>query len=202
MNKSMEDFKQLYDKISVEDSAAMGLLNAQKTREHGVAGVYPYISFRGFDDLWELFEALTLKFRGKENVKFLDVGAGTGRIPKLGKEYGFGKSVGVEFFEPYVKAGRKFHKLSESELLVKDGFTLTRGFLQDFNVIYTYMPIVDSRKMTQLHSHLVFEADWNTVFVEMLPRYYPMAVYEGNKLGQVLGKHYFVSFQHIEEGGF
>ena len=201
INEDFEQFRKLYEEISATDYAAKGVLNAQGNREHNVRGVYPYIAYQGMDDLWELFESLSRKFLGKENVKFLDVGAGTGRIVDLARKFGFGKSVGVEFYEPYVIAGRKFHKLGESDLLVKDAFKLNYDFLKDFNVIYTYMPIRDGRKMCQLHCQLVSEAGWNTIFVEMLPRYYPVAVYEGNKLGQALGKHYFTSFQHVDVGG-
>lgn len=196
MNKN--SFIKLYDEICEKDGAAKALLNAQRNREHNVPGVYPYIAFQDEHDLWDLFQALFQKFKGKENVRFLDVGAGTGRIVDLARKYGFGKAVGVEFFEPYVIAGKEMHKLGESDLLVEDAFNLKWDFLKDFNVIYTYMPIRDSRKMSQLHCHLVAEAGWKTIFVEMLPQYYPVAVYMGNKLGEALGRYHFSSFQHMD----
>ncbi len=174
MNKipTFDEFSKLYRDITDGDDE-IGY-QIRKENPHNVIGSYPYIPFHDDDTLYYIFvKMLENKQKSYMPLTLLDVGAGTGRIIHLAKFMGIAAK-GIEFHEPYVTTGRKLYGLSEEELIVQDAFTLTPKFLEQFSVIYTYMPLYDSVKMTGLHCHLASNARRGTTLVEMLPSYYPM----------------------------
>lgn len=151
-------------------------------------GAYPYIPFHGVSNLYDLFINLVeyhQKRAYKKRLKptLLDVGAGTGRIVTLAKFMGI-DAKGIELNSDCVIEGRKLYGLSEKELMVKDAFELDREFLEQFDVIYTYMPIAEPGLMGKLHMHLYATAGIWTVLAEMLPQYYPV------KLAKKLDDHW------------
>ena len=146
-------------------------------------GYFPYIPYVYLSDLYMVFleiwmRNLEYKQVDKE-IRFLDVGCGTGRVVKLAEIFGF-KSFGVECLENVAMIGRNAYGLSEERLIWADAFDLDEEFLSRFDAIYTYMPIADRELMGKLHMHLVSKSRkndssyGNTLFVEMLPRYYPV----------------------------
>ena len=143
-------------------------------------GSYPYIPFSADAALYDLFEKIS-KMRASETtvierdkISLLDVGCGTGRIVWLAKKFGL-SAKGLEYHEPYVKLGKEYFGLSDEDLMVGNAFDLKYDFLKQFRVIYTYMPLYKPVEMTRLHFSMYYEAARHTIFVEMLPSYYPMS---------------------------
>ena len=167
-------------------------------------GYFPYISIYT-DRLYPMFCRVMEHFsdsRSVDEIRFLDVGAGTGRIVRLAKEFGF-QAEGIEYHSPYVEAGRKAHGLSEEELMVGDAFDLDSRFYRQFDVIYTFMPILDKKLMCKLHTHLVYEATadaFPVLFVEMLPEYYPLNCMPKVKKDNIEG--YFLKLLSYGSAGF
>lgn len=170
------EFADLYKKIDEKDRQLIRKLDYEGKLRHGVRESYDYIPNHGTKGLYEAFShiKITLENAYRHDIGFIDVGAGTGRIVKLAKEFGFNPVCGVEFQEQYVKLGRKEYRLSDKELVVKDAFTLDAEFLKDFRAVYTYMPLIDRKRMSALCFHLNNIAKESTVFVEMLPEYFPL----------------------------
>lgn len=187
-NISKEDFCKADDLLREKDHAIRIALSAENAYYHGVQESYPYISFSNPEILWQLFDALSQHFGGKEKVRFIDVGCGTGRIVKLARIYGLGKVHGLEFHKPYVDKGIKEFGLSLEDFTVGDAFDTTPEFLDRFNCIYTYMPIHDRKKMGFLALHLASNSVWNTVHVEMLPDYFPVCNFDYTAAGRILGE--------------
>lgn len=152
-----------------------------------VKGSYPYIAFHDEQRLCDFFRMLLQKHQSvypNRPLKLLDVGAGTGRIVYLAKRFGI-PAMGIEYHEPYVKLGREYFGLSEEELVVGDAFEMSVEFLAPITVIYTYMPLYNPLKMSELHFSMYHKTQYGTVFAEMLPSYYPMN--EFRRLPQNLG---------------
>lgn len=195
--KSYKDFLEILTELDSQDDKLRNKFDSSDTHHH-VQESWPYIPQHSDHRLYQfvvmceqlgkylaeyksLTEATASLF-GRPDLqlpqkafclKVLDVGAGTGRIVKLLKECGI-NAAGIEFFEPYAEAGRKKFKLSEQELIVGDAFKMTPEFLQEFNVIYTYMPIKNPRRMSELHVQLFHTTSCSTVLTEMYPVYYPL----------------------------
>lgn len=173
------DFPYYLDKLSAKDGAVIRDLDNENKLYHRVKESYHYIPQTGDFELWSLVNFLHNRVRiNYSNTPFphpvvLDVGAGTGAKVRMFKDCGF-SAAGIEFQYEYVKAGRKAHKLSHNELLWMNAFNITEEFLEGFSVIYTYMPLHNTKRMTELHNILWQKAQLGTIFVEMLPRYYPM----------------------------
>jgi SAM-dependent methyltransferase len=177
-------FEKFVEEIREKDLDLIHSLDASNTFYHGVQESYPYIPFIHSQELRFFIEMLKNRRQEFEWEKHkiptpcvLDVGAGTGRIVKILKEFGI-QAVGIEFHEPYVKLGREAYGLSEQELVLGDAFEMTREFLAGFNCIYTYMPLCSGKRMTELHFSIFQKILPNTIMVEMLPNYYPMSQFK------------------------
>lgn len=185
--KTYEEFKEIYNRITNIDEPVTYALHRGKPHGHeGKKEYYPYIPLHGAKELYEVFckvvEAQTdtnkyIDGRVLESLEFWDIGAGTGRIVQLAKEFGIKNTRGLEYCQEYVHAGRELYGFSSEELMCMDGFDVDHKFMQNVGIVYTYMPIAKSELMTKLHCHLVSLAAWGTAFVEMLPSYYPMSQY-------------------------
>jgi SAM-dependent methyltransferase len=165
---------------------------------------YPYIPYDAVENLWDVFQFILYekKFYGMKYVEFdlIDIGAGTGRIVALAKYVGL-SAVGLEYHAPYVELGRKYMELSEEELLVGDAFQIEKEFLQKISNIYTYMPLHNHARMTELHFSLFLKARPSANFLEMLPIYHPMNMakflgksvekFPGMHIGVVTKSHYY-----------
>lgn len=187
----LKDFAEQAFQIDKVDIEAENLLEISQegvkaSKENNQKGYFPYVPFSsGGVYFYELFTELYAKYihgvswMGRDKIKtptFLDVGAGTGRIVKLAKTFGF-NARGIEYQQEYVNVGRKMHNLGPDELICMDAFDLTTETLKDVDIIYTYMPIGQSNLMTNLHLWLVKESMNDTLFVEMLPSYYPVVMF-------------------------
>lgn len=180
-----EEFLEQYNEIDQKDEATVEVLRRRGQYSHGDKFAYTYIPLNSARSLWNVFEGITNYFLDKNKFRkddpiiphLLDMGAGTGRIVKLAKAYGL-KASGAEFYEPYVRLGREIHGLSEDELFVLNGFDATGSMLNKYNVIYTYMPISFPTEMSRLAAHLNYEAAYGTIFVEMLPSYWPLRMFK------------------------
>jgi SAM-dependent methyltransferase len=170
----------LTDKI---DLGIRGKMNDAGIYNHEVKESSPYIPFHHVEKLYELFSGIRrLEDILCRKISLLDVGAGTGRIVYLAKKCGI-SAKGIEFHKPYVEAGRKAFKLSKDELQVQNAFDLSVEFILQFGVIYTYIPIKDISRMTELHFSLVNkiqsfkekdeEGIHSVIFTEMCRVYYP-----------------------------
>lgn len=152
-------------------------------------GRYPYIRFPYPREIYDMFKLLYEKTQGGCR-NFLDVGCGTGRMLKLAELWGF-NSFGVEIEEKFVEPGLKAYKIPKNRITIKDANLLDYEFLKEFNIIYTYMPIRDMEKMSLLHLNLWNNAEKYTIFVETLPRYYPLNIInhsEGRNLAYLLNE--------------
>lgn len=180
MNKFPEyfEFLQESEKCDRIDKQILEKLGAES--KHRVEGRFSYIPFQEERTLYDMFQEIRKRldynfYTRDYPTKFLDVGAGTGRIVRLAKFCGI-DAVGVEFYQPYVEEGRKMMELGQDSLICRDAFTLDAEFLREFLVIYTYMPISRPPDMSRLHIHLFCNIQRPTVMVEMYPYYYPMNV--------------------------
>lgn len=171
------EFRDLHQNYLKEDEEIRRALRDTEQFNHKIVGSFPYIPYTGTRTLYEIFSGIREAYENRtyypDGGKFLDIGAGTGTIVKLAKDFGL-SAVGIEFHEPYVIAGRKLHGLSDEELVLENAFNLHREFLTQFQVIYTYMPLCNSDKMSELHFQIFRRLDYEAVMVEMLPNYYPM----------------------------
>jgi SAM-dependent methyltransferase len=138
-----------------------------------------YIPFGHTEDLYDAFslakdktEKNILPYGSSKKIRFLDVGAGTGRIVQIAKNFGF-DAFGIEYEQKYVKAGRKVFGFTEQELFQKDAFDIDTDFLANVDIIYTYMPVKNKELMGKLHNQLYSRAMYNTILLEMYPVYYP-----------------------------
>jgi SAM-dependent methyltransferase len=154
-----------------------------ETFKHKVDESWSYVPFLEEEKLYGLFSGIRkLEDILCQKISLLDVGAGTGRIVYLAKKCGI-SAKGIEFHQPYVESGRKAFKLSKDELQVQNAFDLSVEFLLQFGVIYTYMPLKDTARMTELHFSLVNkiqsfkekdgEGSHSVIFAEMCRVYYP-----------------------------
>lgn len=183
---SKESFVKLCKTVERLDEKLRSEIHADGIYQHGVKESYSYIPFYETHRLYELFSAIRKREEGyREEIRLLDVGAGTGRIVYLAKRCGI-SAVGIEFHAPYVEYGRTAYKLSEDELQVRNAFELEPEFLGKFRVIYTYMPLNDQLRMSELHwsmaskiQNALRSENYRVDFVEMLPRYYPMSSVSG-----------------------
>lgn len=126
-----------------------------------------------FSSFW-FFSTIMKVSKGKKpkRVKFLDVGAGSGRVIKIAKELGF-DVVGLEVITEVALQGRKIFDLSPDELIIGDAFdVVNKNFLADVDIIYTYMPIRNSATMNKLRNHLYENAKMGCILVEMLAEAY------------------------------
>ena len=177
---SKEVFRKWFcDSLEIDDRIrdslkAIGEFNHDLEQE----GSYPYIPMGACDKLYELFSRI-LQLPGYRR-KFLDVGCGTGRIVKLAQKCGI-PAKGIEYHSPYIKLGEIAFEFSSGDLIEKNAFELDYNFLKDFDIIYTYMPLYDREKMSKFHVSMVCEAKFGTIFVEMLPSYYPMNEFFGTR---------------------
>jgi hypothetical protein len=181
---SKDDFREFYNSLWELDDQNEDKLRSESKYEHEVKESFPYIPFGDFTALHTLF--VSIKSRDAERgtqTSLLDVGAGTGRIVCLAKKFGI-PAKGIEFYEPYVLLGRKTHELSDEELILGNAFDMTPEFLQEFGVIYTYMPLLDTSRMTELHFSMVnklqnrkYVHGQEIFMVEMYPMYYPMNIF-------------------------
>lgn len=177
---SLTAFRKKVELVDEIDQSIRSVI-LQDKKDHRSKESYPYIPFREDKILYFMFRKLHEGFsRYNRRFSLLDVGAGTGRIVALAKMCGI-PARGVEFHAPYVELGREFYELSPEELIVENGFNLKFDFLKEFTVIYTYMPIRNSMRMSALHFHLESQALYGTLFVEMLPAYYPMEHFKLDK---------------------
>lgn len=172
-----KEFKEYYDKIADLDYEVRHSLGISGKYSHGVDRSFTYIQFTNRKVLYWLFKQIATNYF---SPKLLDVGAGTGRIVLLAEFCGI-PAHGIEFHKPYIEAGVKFLGISPEKLYHKDAFELDYKFLQNYNVIYTYMPIADFWEMSRLHLHMVKNAEYGTTFFEMLPQYYPMKNFAGER---------------------
>ena len=179
---SLEKFRKIeqnaseIDRIATRNYSESGNYNCDR-REN--KDFWWYIPFTHTEDLFHALslvkksqEETVLPYRSNKKLKFLDVGAGTGRIVKIAKDFGF-DAFGIEYEEKYVKAGRKAFGFSEKELFQKDAFDIDADFLKDVDIIYTYMPVKNTELMGKLHTQLYSRAVYNTILLEMYPVYYP-----------------------------
>jgi SAM-dependent methyltransferase len=186
---SLEKFRKIEQKASEIDEIA--------TRNYSEVGCYYdkrenkdfwwYIPFHQTEDLFHAFsvakknlEKNVLPYRKNQNIRFLDVGAGTGRIVKIAKDFGF-DAFGIEYEEKYIKAGRNAFGFSEKELFQKDAFDIDMDLLKDVDIIYTYMPVKNEELMGKLHCQLYSRAKYQTILLEMHPVYYPTNVLDDSK---------------------
>lgn len=177
MNAIPEKFLEYLDWLDKKDDKIRAKL-PDNIYYHDVKESYPYIPERYHRELFNLISFLKTPTKAKYSERFpspvvLDVGAGTGRIVRMLIDNGI-PAAGIEFHYPYVEWGRKVHKLSYNELIWKNAFDLDAEFLSGFNVIYTYMPLCNGFRMTELHFHLWKNSAPGTIFIEMYPLYYPM----------------------------
>jgi len=181
---SMSEFADWMRESERKDDEIRHTLKAVGKYDHDLQkeGSYPYIPFHGYRYLHEVF-SMVLKEK-PERRGFVDIGCGTGRIVYLAKRCGI-PAKGLEYHEPYTKLGKEMFGLSEEDLVVGNAFDVSDKFLCGFSFIYTYMPIMNPRKMTQLHVSLMEKAGYRTTFLEMLPKYYPM------NTAQISGDHWF-----------
>lgn len=172
-----------FEKLSRQFLDKEDELELYKNREVGKPNYYPYIPFTNHNKLFDVFFMLKRFVNALNNKKpkFVDIGAGTGRIVKLAQKFGF-DAFGIEYVEKNVSIGRKLYGLSDEELFQGDAFELTRKQMADVNIVYTYMPIHDSNLMTKLHMHLATITSHRTIIAEMLPKYYPMNLFCGSNL--------------------
>ncbi len=125
-------------------------------------------------------ESLTsILLRVRENGgTFLDVGCGTGRVLALARYLLGMKVIGIECIEKVAKAGMKAYDVP---IIVGDAFDIVnQKWMADNNitVVYTYMPISNALRMTELHLHLFKSLAHRSVRIEMLPRYLGVSEYD------------------------
>lgn len=167
------EFKNYFNSLTEQDNVLRKLPEFRKIYESHLDGgesseFYPYIPVYEVLGLHKLFFLCKL-----QNLSLFDVGAGTGKIIMLAKFCGI-PAAGLERQCVYVEAGRKVYGLSEEELMLEDAFEISPEILSKFGVIYTYMPIRNSKRMTELHFSLYSKVPKGTFFAEMLPEYYPL----------------------------
>lgn len=172
MNIDRDKFEEIFLNISQSNGRLIRSMRDTNIIEHNIKGSFPFIPYHGRDDLFVMFNGLQEAI-GKTAPTFLDVGCGTGWIVKLAKELGF-NAMGVEIYKPYVELGRMEFNLTENEVVCMDAFAITPEFLMSVDVIYTYMPLSDPNLMSKLHLDLYLKAHLPTLFIEMLPHYYPL----------------------------
>jgi SAM-dependent methyltransferase len=176
-------FEKLVRKTDKTDWKIRSEMYDTETFEHKVDESWSYVPFLRGEKLYELFSGIRrLEDILCRKISLLDVGAGTGRIVYLAKKCGI-SAKGIEFHRPYVEFGRKVFKLSKDELQVQNAFDLSVEFLLQFGIIYTYMPLKDTARMTELHFSLVNkiqsfkekdgEGSHSVIFAEMCRVYYP-----------------------------
>ena len=166
------DFLKYYHGIDDQDVAIKSALHSADLYKHNVEDSWEYISFHNFPELFRLLKELRVMF-SKLSPTICDVGAGTGRMVRIFRDFGF-KSFGIEFHPPYVQYGRKAFDLSSEELMLADAFKIPDDIYRSANVLYTYMPVRNAKKMAELHLHLYNVAKPGTILVEMYPVYYPV----------------------------
>ncbi len=177
---SFEDFEKFGQEISRQDDDIRNSLQSIGQYKHDLGKEsYAYIPMSDLRSLYGVFKhVIYLKENFKRydkdfEIDLIDIGAGTGRILLLAKFLGL-KAAGLEYHEPYVKFGRELFGLTEEELIVGNAFNVSPEFLQKSRVIYTYMPLHNHTRMTELHFSMYLKAASSTRFIEMLPQYYPM----------------------------
>ena len=133
-------------------------------------GYYPYIPM---GNSWSIISTLSGSGFKDGELKFLDIGAGTGRIVALAKYLGYKRVCGVEVNPVWVKAGRKAYGLTAAQLICQDAFDMDKAFIDKFDRIYFYCPIADHTLMRKLFIQIYDLACEGALLVEMLPNYLP-----------------------------
>lgn len=165
-----------YMELDEQDVAIKQALRMADLYDHRHKESWEYISYHNLPELARLLEFLRKSYCG-HSPTICDVGAGTGRMVRLFRDFGY-KAFGVEFHPPYVQHGRKVFDLSPDELILADAFKVPDEIYRTANVIYTYMPIRDQKLMSELHLHLYNVAKPGTILVEMYPVYYPTTAFD------------------------
>lgn len=167
-----EKFSRLCTDINKKDKEILDILNGEiYQKAFPNKDYYPYIPFNIQTELYHVFKRIS---EADFPRSFIDIGAGTGRIVKLAKEFGIEKVCGVEYSKICVEMGRQYFNLTDEELICKDAFELDYEFLCKYKYIYTYHPISNPNLMSKLHVHLVNNSSYGAVIIEMLPSYYPV----------------------------
>jgi hypothetical protein len=178
---SIEEFYKFADGIDDLDDTMRDTLQESGLYTHNLQKEsYPYIAMHNSMQLYNVFQTIfnlkkVMEVSSKFQYDLTDIGAGTGRIVKLAKFFGL-KARGLEYHEPYTKLGRTLFDLSADELIVGNAFDVSKKYVQESFVIYTYMPLHNHDRMSELHFSLYSKAKTGSWFVEMLPRYYPMNI--------------------------
>jgi SAM-dependent methyltransferase len=196
--KSLEKFRKIEQNATNIDRIARGNYSEDDIAEN--KNFWYYIPFCNEEDLFEAFslakenlERNVLPYRKNQNIRFLDVGAGTGRIVKIAKDFGF-DAFGIEYEEEYIKAGRNAFGFSEKELFQKDAFDIDMDLLKDVDIIYTYMPVRHRELMGKLHCQLYSRAKYHAILLEMHPVYYP-----ANSVARTGVNLFFPNTHHLAE---
>lgn len=146
--------------INISALCCMALRDVRKRGEYKfnnalnkIQNYYPYIPSCEFS-IMKVFEDI-YKTMNTKDLKFIDIGAGNDVILNIAKILGFDICRGLEYND-------KLIELNSSNTLIK-GDLLDYDF-KDYDVLYSYNPIIDSELMLKGIKNIINTMSKNSVF--------------------------------------
>lgn len=135
--------------------------NEKRLRAHDKRGHYTYIA-RITEDILSMLIPIRQHFdrmrKAPSRIKFLDCGCGIGNVVLLARGLGF-DAYGIEYDKETLAYGKNlFKKLGQDPARLFQGDLLEFDGFDEYDVLYLYCPMVDSRKQRIFQDRLLIGA--------------------------------------------